>query len=148
MLRQQLRYLDGVIYYRTRAFHDVTMDPDNVKSFLIDITPEMGEVDVLDKRPEPELWQKWKLRHKYKLEDSDLPQGDFQLNVLPLNQGKDLIKPFPMAHCWLWSEKMSDIIRSWSLTLVLLLRTKENGFVMRQHLAKGSSRNVLIDTSR
>ena len=72
--------------------------PDNLrKGFLKDITPELGEVDVVEKSLAPELWKKWKLRKKYKLADADLPIGDFQLNVISLNNTPELVKKMPIG---------------------------------------------------
>jgi len=95
--REQLRYFGGVIHYRTRKHFMLSQwIPDNLeKGFLRDITPELGEVEVVEKSLLPELWKKWKLRDKYKLADTDLPQGDFHLNVLPLNQSSVLLEKIP-----------------------------------------------------
>ena len=95
--RLHLRYFDGVVHYRTRKHFMLSQwIPDNIKKgFLKDITPEMGESESIEKHLGPELWEKWKLRRKYRLADSDLPQGDFHLNVLPLQQTTGLPEKLP-----------------------------------------------------
>jgi hypothetical protein len=95
--RTQLRFRDGVARYDQRHhFFESQWIPDNIEAgFIEDITPSLGEVVWIDKEVGPQVWQHWKRRRWFTLEDDQFPTEPLRLPVLPLDRALEAVDRIP-----------------------------------------------------
>lgn len=98
-MRTTLRYGDGIADYSHRHhFMELQWIPANIaKGLLKDISSQLGTTTPLTVNVTAETWQNWGPRRRFSLTDSQLPIGEWTLDVLPLDIALAAISQFPVG---------------------------------------------------